>query len=66
MRYMHDEINLYFDEILSKFQRSFRKGYSAQHCLSYRIEKIRKIRDFKGVFPAVLTDLSLSFWLHFA
>ena len=57
---MHDEINAYFD-ILSKFQCGFRKGYSAQHCLLYMIEKIRKIRDSKGVFAAVLTDLSKAF-----
>ena len=37
-RCMHDEINAYFD-ILSKFQCGFRKGYSAQHCLLYMIEK---------------------------
>ena len=58
---MHDEINAYFDDILSKFQCGFRKGYSAQHCLLYMIEKIRKIRNSKGVFAAVLTDLSKDF-----
>ena len=60
-RCMHDEINAYFDNILSKFQCGFRKCYSAQHCLLYMIEKIRKIRDSKGVFAAVLTDLSKVF-----
>ena len=55
-RYMHDEINAYFDNILSKCQRGFRKGYSAQHCLLYR-----KMRDSKGVFATVLTDLSKAF-----
>ena len=58
---MHDEINAYFDDILSKFQCGFCKGYSAQHCLLYMIEKIRKIKDSKGVFAAVLTDLSKAF-----
>ena len=58
---MHDEINAYFDYILSKFQYSFRKGYNAQHFLLYIIEKIRKIRDFKGVFVVALTDLSKAF-----
>ena len=57
---MHDEINAYFD-ILSKFQCGFRKGYSAQHCLLYMIEKIRKMKNSKGVFAAVLTDLSKAF-----
>ena len=58
---MHDEINAYFDYILLKFQYSFRKDYSAQHFLLYIIEKIRKIRDSKGVFVVVLADLSKAF-----
>ena len=60
-RYMNDEINGYFDHILSKFHCGFRKGYRAQHCLLYMMEKIRKSRDSKGVFEAVLTDLSKAF-----
>ena len=60
-RYMHDEINAYFDDILSKCQSGFRKDYLAQHYLLYIIEKIRKIRDSKGVFAPVLTDLSKAF-----
>ena len=60
-RYMHDEINACFDDILSKFQCSFRKGYSAHNCLLYVTDKIRKIRDSKGVFAAGLTDLSKAF-----
>ena len=59
-RYMHNEINAYFD-ILSKFQCGFRKGYSAQHCLLYMIEKIRKIKDSEGFFAAIITDLSKAF-----
>ena len=60
-RCIHDKINAYFDDNLSIFQCSFRKGYSAQHRLLYMIEKIRKNRDSKGVFVAVLTDLSKAF-----
>ena len=60
-RYMHGEINVYFDDILSKFQCGFRKGYSPQHCLLHMTEKTKKIRDSKGVFVAVLTDLSKAF-----
>ena len=55
---LSNEINAYFDHILSNFQCGFRKCCSAQHCLLYMIEKIRKIRDSEGVFVAVLTDLS--------
>ena len=60
-RYIHDEINAYFDGILSKFQCGFHRGYIAQHRLLYMIEKIRKIKDSKRVFAAVLTDLSKAF-----
>ena len=58
---MQEQINDYFDSILSKFQCGFRKGFSAQHCLLVMIEKFRKARDQKGVFAAVLTDLSKAF-----
>ena len=51
--------------ILMTFYQNFnvasRKGYSAQHCLLYMIEKIRKIRDSKGVFADVLTGFSEAF-----
>ena len=54
-RYMHDEINTYFDDNLSKIQCGFLKGYSAHHCLFYIIVKIRiRIRrDSKKVFATV-------------
>ena len=32
-RYMHDEINAYFDDILSKLRCGFRKDYSTQYYL---------------------------------
>ena len=49
-RYKHDEINAYFDDILSNFQRGFCKDYSAQHCLLYMIEKISFCDCFYGSF----------------
>ena len=55
------QLNEYFAKFLSKFQCGFRKGFSTQHCLLVMIEKLRKIRDEKGVFAAVLTDLSKAF-----
>ena len=58
---MNDKVNAYLDNILSNFQCAIRKDYSAQYCLLYMIEKIRKIRDSKRVFPSVLTDLSKAF-----
>ena len=40
-RLMYDQMYKYFDEIFSKFQCGFRKGFSTQHCLLY-IQKIGK------------------------
>ena len=51
----------YFNDILSKFQCSFRKGFGAQNCLLYMIETLRKTRDKNWVFAAVMTDLSKAF-----
>ena len=59
-RYMLNEINAYFHDILSKFQCGFGKGYSAQYRQLYMTEKIKKSRDSKGVFAAVFTDFSKS------
>ena len=33
------QLYIYFENILSKFQCSFRMGFSTQHCLLLRIEK---------------------------
>ena len=49
----------YFDNIPSKFQCGFRKGYSPQHNLLLMIDKWKKDIDSNNVFGAVLTDLSL-------
>ena len=35
----------FFDNIFSEYQCSFRKGYSAQHCLLVVIEKWKKVVD---------------------
>ena len=53
--------NKYFESLLSKFQCGFKQGFSAQNCLLVMVEKMKKIRDNKGVFAAVLTDLSKAF-----
>ena len=57
-RIMHDNMSDYFNDVLSKFQCGFRKGFGAQNCLLFMIETIRKTRDNHGVFTAVMTDLS--------
>ena len=51
----------FFDNIFSKYQCGFRKGYSAQHCLLVMIEKWKKVLGNGGAFGALLTDLSKAF-----
>ena len=60
-RCIYDQIQNYFDQILSKFQCGFRKGFNAQHCLIALIEKWKKSVDSGGAFGALLTDLSKAF-----
>ena len=38
-RYIYDQIQIYFDKILSKYQCGFCKDYNSQHCLIALIEK---------------------------
>ena len=57
---MQEQIEEYFSDLLWKYQCSFRQGYVIQNCLLAVIEKLRKIRDKKGIF-AVLADLSKAF-----
>ena len=56
-RCIQRQLNEYFANFLSKYQCGFR----TQHRLLLMIEKLTKIRDEKGVFAAVLTDLSKAF-----
>ena len=51
----------FFDEILSKYQYGFRKGFNSQHCLASLVEKWREATDSGGCFGALLTDLSKVF-----
>ena len=60
-RIMHNQLNNFFINRLSKYQCGFRKGFGTQQCLLVIIEKLRRIRDNKGVFAAVFTDLSKAF-----
>ena len=60
-RCLYDQISNFFEDVFSKYQCGFRKGYSAQHCLLVMIEKWKKIVDYGGVFGALLTDLSKAF-----
>ena len=60
-RIIHNQMNNFFINKLSKYQCSFRKGFGTQHYFLMMIEKLRKIRDNKEVFAAVFTDLSRAF-----
>ena len=54
-------MSAYFDEIFSKYQYGFRKGYSSQQYLLALLEKWKAAVDKGKVFGALLTDLSKAF-----
>ena len=60
-RCIYDQIQLFFDSLLSKYKCGFRRGYNAQHCLITLIEKWKKSVDNGGAFGALLIDLSKAF-----
>ena len=60
-RCMYIQIYEYLNKILSKWQCSFRQGYSAQHYLLVMVEKWRQCLDNGEVSWALLTDLSKAF-----
>ena len=47
-----------FDNVLSKQQWGFHKGYSTQQCLLALLEKWKRVFDSGQMFGALLTDLS--------
>ena len=51
----------YLNQIFSKYQCGFRKGYNAQHCLMTMTEKWRKFLGVGGHAGAPLTYLSKIF-----
>ena len=58
---MSKQLYIYLQNILSKFQCGFRKGFSTQHCLLLIIEKWKEAVDKDQTFGALLTDLSKAF-----
>ena len=63
-RCIYDQIQLFFDSLLSKYQGGFPTGYNTRHCLISLIEKWKKRVDNGGAFGALLCDLSKAFdWL---
>ena len=55
-RCLYDQIQVFFDSILSKYQCGFRRGYNAQHCLITLTEEWKKSVDNSGAFGALFTD----------
>ena len=60
-RCLYDQIQVFFESILSKYHCEFRRGYNSQHCLMTLIEKWKKSVDNGGAFGALFTDLSKAF-----
>ena len=56
-----DQISSFFENIFSKYQTGFRKGFSLQSCLVAMVEKFKKSLDQGGEYAAILTDLSKAF-----
>ena len=57
---MYDQLHPYFNEIFSKLQCGFRKGYNAEQCLISIIEKWGKALDVGNHAGALLFDLPKS------
>ena len=57
-RSMFNQMPSFFDEIFSKYQYGFRKGFSTQQCLLALLEKWKSSIDRSKVFGALLTNLS--------
>ena len=60
-RVMFKKIGDFMENVFSKFQCDFRKGYSKQQCLIVLIEKWKSATDKGKPFGALLTDLSKPF-----
>ena len=60
-RFTQNQMYPYINQIFSKYQCGFRKGYNTQHYLMAVIEKWQKFLDIGGHTGAVLIDLSKAF-----
>ena len=60
-RCLYNQMQTYFDNILSKYQCGFHQGLNEQHCLVSMIEKWKGSVDKGGVLGALMTDLSKAF-----
>ena len=53
-RTMHNQINNFIINKLTKYQCGFRKGFGTQQCLLVMMKKLRKIRDNKEILQQCL------------
>ena len=60
-RCIYEQLQSYFEKILSPYQCGLRKGFNAQHCLIALIKTWKKSVDSGGAFGALMTDLSKVF-----
>ena len=60
-RLLSTQLSEFFDNILSKFQCGFRKGYGTQHCLLLMLEIRKGATDNNIAFDTLLTDRSITF-----
>ena len=60
-KHIFKQMSRFFENILSKYQCGFRKGFSTQHCLLAMLEKWKRSVDNGKAFDVLLTDLSKAF-----
>ena len=60
-RCIYEQLQSYFEKILSPYHCGFQKGFNAQRCLIVLIETWKKSVDSGGAFGALITDLSKAF-----
>ena len=58
---MFKQMSRFFDDIFSRYQYGFRKGFSTQQCLLALLEKWKRSIERGKKFGALLTDLSKAF-----
>ena len=58
---MLEQMSQFFENIVWKYQRGFRKGFSTQQCLLAMLKKWKRPVDNSKMFGALITDLSKAF-----
>ena len=66
-RCLYDQISIFFEEVFSKYYCGFSKGYSAQQCLLFKIEKwLKKRWRFFGALLKIYLKPLIAFCLTFS